>query len=78
MVAAATSDLIKEDDDSVDNNQLAQSRSTHLRKGRNSVEEIVSSAVKKVSGCSECRLHACGREDIDVRCLGNEIADTLY
>lgn len=40
------------------------------RKGRNSVEEIVCFAVKKVLGCSECHLHACGREDINVRCLG--------
>ena len=85
MITAASSEQ-KEDeeegkaqisDHSVDNNQLAQSsKPTHQRKGRNSVEEIVSFAVKKVSGCSECHLHACGREDIDVRCLGNEITDT--
>jgi len=56
---------------SLDTNELAEVRPTHQRKGRNSVEEIVSFAVKQVSGCSECRLHACGREDIDVRCIGN-------
>ena len=58
-------------DSSLDTYQLAETRPTHQRKGRNSVEEIVSFAVKQVSGCSECRLHACGREDIDVRCIGN-------
>ena len=41
------------------------------QKGRSSVSEIVEHAVKAVLKCKECRLHACGREDIDVRCLGN-------
>jgi len=41
------------------------------RKGRNSVEEIIGDAVKGVVHASQCRIHACGREDIDVRCLGN-------
>lgn len=41
------------------------------RKGRCSVEEIISAAVSAVLGASDCRMHACGREDIDVRCLGN-------
>ena len=41
------------------------------RKGRNSVEEIIASAVTKELQAKECKVHACGREDIDVRCLGN-------
>ena len=41
------------------------------KKGRNSVSEIIEHAVKAVLKCKECKLHACGREDIDVRCLGN-------
>lgn len=41
------------------------------RKGRGSVEEIFSSLVSSEIGCLTCHLHACGREDIDVRCLGN-------
>ena len=41
------------------------------RKGRNSVEEIVSEAVCKVLKAKICRMHPCGREDIDVRVLGN-------
>ena len=41
------------------------------RLGRNSVEEIVSEAVCKVLGAKNCRMHPCGREDIDVRMLGN-------
>jgi len=41
------------------------------RKGRNSVEELIGEAVKSVLGATSCRMHACGREDIDVRCLGN-------
>ena len=40
------------------------------RKGRFSVEEIISEAVCASLGASTCRMHACGREDIDVRCLG--------
>lgn len=42
-----------------------------VRKGRTSVEEIVGGAVQEVFGARECHLHACGREDIDVRMLGN-------
>eukprot|EP00606_Chrysophyceae_sp_TOSAG23-5_P000777 GSChrysophyteH2.ASY1.ANO1.1353.1 assembled CDS len=42
-----------------------------LRKGRYSVEEFISEAVQFVLGATSCRMHACGREDIDVRCLGN-------
>ena len=41
------------------------------RLGRNSVEEIVSEAVCKVLNAKSCRMHPCGREDIDVRMLGN-------
>lgn len=40
------------------------------RRGRNSVEEIVSEQVVKILRARSCRMHACGREDIDVRCLG--------
>ncbi len=43
---------------------------TNRRKGRASVEEVVAWAVRRRLGGS-CRLHGCGREDIDVRCLGN-------
>ena len=35
-----------------------------------SVEEIVTEAVMKSLKGSSCKLHPCGREDIDVRCLG--------
>ena len=42
----------------------------YQRKGRCSVEEIISAAVAQRLHGSECRMHACGREDIDVRCLG--------
>jgi len=41
------------------------------RKGRNSVQEIIAEAVTRVTGARKVSLHACGREDIDVRCLGN-------
>mmetsp|Transcript_5065 Transcript_5065/g.5187 ORF Transcript_5065/g.5187 Transcript_5065/m.5187 type:complete len:524 (+) Transcript_5065:187-1758(+) len=41
------------------------------RKGRNSVEEILSEAVLLSLKATSCKMHACGREDIDVRCLGN-------
>ena len=44
---------------------------TELRKGRYSVEEIVSEPLSIAMKASAVRLHACGREDIDVRCLGN-------
>jgi tRNA U54 and U55 pseudouridine synthase Pus10 len=37
------------------------------RKGRNSVEEIVSESVCKFLDAKYCRMHPCGREDIDVR-----------
>lgn len=36
-----------------------------------SVEGIVSEAVCRVLGAAKCRMHPCGREDIDVRMLGN-------
>jgi tRNA pseudouridine synthase 10 len=40
--------------------------------GRNypSVEDELASAVVPAFGAEECTLHACGREDVDVRCLG--------
>lgn len=41
------------------------------RKGRNSVDEIIAHAVNTVLSSTACKMHACGREDIDVRCLGN-------
>ena len=41
------------------------------RKGRNSIEEIVGEAVRIALRAKECRMHPCGREDIDVRVLGN-------
>jgi len=43
---------------------------TYARKGRCSVEEIINSVVKEHLQAAECRMHPCGREDIDVRCLG--------
>jgi tRNA U54 and U55 pseudouridine synthase Pus10 len=41
------------------------------RKGRLSVEEIISFFFYRSTGCQSCSLHGCGREDIDVRMLGN-------
>lgn len=41
------------------------------RKGRNSVEEIIAAFVTQELQAKECKVHCCGREDIDVRCLGN-------
>jgi tRNA pseudouridine synthase 10 len=41
------------------------------RKGRGSIEEIVAFEIKAYCNASVVKLHACGREDIDVRCLGN-------
>jgi tRNA pseudouridine(54/55) synthase len=42
------------------------------RKGRASVEEIISEAICEVlDSKTACKLHGCGREDIDVRCLGS-------
>ncbi|KAJ1431001.1 hypothetical protein B484DRAFT_45470 [Ochromonadaceae sp. CCMP2298] len=41
------------------------------RKGRCSVEEIVSHALQTYLPADAVRLHPCGREDINVRCLGN-------
>lgn len=41
------------------------------RKGRYSVEEIIASYIYEATSCHACTLHGCGREDIDVRCLGN-------
>jgi tRNA U54 and U55 pseudouridine synthase Pus10 len=42
----------------------------YQRKGRCSVEEVVNAEVRRALGAADCRMHACGREDIDVRCLG--------
>jgi tRNA U54 and U55 pseudouridine synthase Pus10 len=40
--------------------------------GRRSVEEVITAAVSAVLGpTAVTKLHPCGREDIDVRCLGN-------
>jgi tRNA pseudouridine synthase 10 len=41
------------------------------RKGRNSVEEIISDVLVECLQAKSCKMHPCGREDIDVRCLGN-------
>ena len=41
------------------------------RKGRNSVQEVIEEAACIVLNAQACKLHAAGREDIDVRCLGN-------
>lgn len=41
------------------------------RKGRNSVEEIISEVLVDSLQAKSCKMHPCGREDIDVRCLGN-------
>lgn len=41
------------------------------RIGRASVEEIIAHTVKEHLRCETCQMHGCGREDIDVRCLGN-------
>jgi len=43
---------------------------SYARKGRCSVEEIINSVVKEFLQAEEVRMHPCGREDIDVRCLG--------
>jgi hypothetical protein len=40
------------------------------RKGRSSVEEVICEAVTRILKCKLCRMHPCGREDIDVRMLG--------
>jgi hypothetical protein len=42
----------------------------YKRKGRCSVEEIINAQVKAALQAVDCRMHPCGREDIDVRCLG--------
>jgi tRNA U54 and U55 pseudouridine synthase Pus10 len=53
-----------------------------VRKGRNSVEEIICEAVRgqlsssingggNADGGMKVKMHSCGREDIDVRMLGN-------
>eukprot|EP01031_Cornospumella_fuschlensis_P029470 gene29470-35570_t len=61
-----------EDRDSQDKHMEDKDKGTS-QKGRDSIEEIVGFAVKKVVGGEDTvvKLHACGREDIDVRCLGN-------
>ena len=43
--------------------------STKVRRGRNSVQEIVAEAICTTLGARECRMHPCGREDIDVRVI---------
>lgn len=42
-----------------------------LRIGRASVEEIIGHTVREQLQCQTVQMHGCGREDIDVRCLGN-------
>ena len=41
------------------------------RVGRTSIEEIICQHIQQTFHCTKSHLHACGREDIDVRCLGN-------
>jgi len=41
------------------------------RKGRSSVDEIITTVVKNALNAGEVAMHSCGREDIDVRMLGN-------
>lgn len=50
-----------------------------VRKGRNSVEEIIVDSLCTIFGTSAANLkmHGCGREDIDVRMLGI-ISDILF
>lgn len=42
-----------------------------IQKGRGNVEDILGQAVTAILGAEQVKMHACGREDIDVRCLGN-------
>lgn len=59
----------------VDDKCAADKDSTSMvtnRKGRYSVEEIICNAVNHFLACNHSRLHGCGREDIDVRCLGKK------
>lgn len=42
-----------------------------LRVGRTSITEIIETAVTRFTQARSVLLHGCGREDIDVRCLGN-------
>lgn len=48
-------------------------RSGPSQKGRGSVEDIIGQAVRDVLGAEQVKLHGCGREDIDVRCLGKPL-----
>lgn len=58
-------------DDAMGNDtNLEASASGMVQKGRGNVEDIVGHAVKTYIGAEQVKLHACGREDIDVRCLG--------
>ena len=50
--------------------QWNSSKLQYKRKGRSSVEEIINAVAKVQLRAVECRMHPCGREDIDVRCLG--------
>ena len=65
--ASALPNIIRRDDLSRVDVELLK----HERKGRCSVEEIVTSAITSYLQPTECRIHPCGREDINVRCLGN-------
>ncbi|RYY84266.1 hypothetical protein EON63_09620 [archaeon] len=61
-----------EDEDGDGNGDKGDGSAVVSQKGRDSIEEIVGYAVKKIIGGEDTlvKLHACGREDIDVRCLG--------
>lgn len=81
--AAATTTTIEENEDNDDddypkNVDIVNSAAPtsvviqYKRKGRCSVEEIVTYAVQSQIRSTECRMHPCGREDINVRCLGDD------
>jgi tRNA U54 and U55 pseudouridine synthase Pus10 len=61
----------EDEDDCDDGTGDETTRPSRKRKGRGSVEEIVQEAVNRVLVSKSCRMHPCGREDIDVRMLGN-------
>ena len=56
---------------------LSAEEDSSCRRGRASVEEIVCEAATSVLRAHTARFHACGREDIDVRMLGDGRAFVL-
>jgi hypothetical protein len=61
----------EEREDAADPSDPDTVKSQKKRKGRGSVEEIIQEAVNRTLLSKSCRIHPCGREDIDVRMLGN-------